>query len=835
MRVRVNAGGKDHQPGANDSLIYHSIFGRIMGNTVRMRPRDADGIGIGDDITPQRSKAQQQATAWNDAWERDAHFAAETEETVSQSSKISIKVRSAGAQQAVQQEVENLQVQNGAAAGLAPPKTEPGDVDARLGRELPPAKVDLIDLENGSRAPGRIDKAAQESAQNAADTMQAKAQAATKGTNLVDVESERVKEVVPKAGSMELLGHEDHQDAAASGEGSSEVDEDQKPRRPMNAVGLVTAEKVKNRAANAARTAFEAWQERNRLPDVADDELNVPPPEPLRFNIDEPALLDEDMVEILLLEEEPVEQEAPPQTRSPDGAAPAGEVTAIDETTMKEEDLQEAVGLLTQLEAFKRETLGQEALLREKEEAILMERKRRYEAQQYRERIRKAKLHVYEMYLWRKDMMQDYKQQVEYMRSPEWDEIYSEKIRRYQSGNMTRGIVIPAGGVVLLNHAWATIKVLRDTLNCTLPIEIIYNGPREMDEWAVNKFQKSFKDVRCVNAGTIPLPKHGRQIEVDPSEIHDEEEREAAKVTHAMDGFVHKAFSVAYAASFDEVIMLDADNTPLKNPEVLFNSTEYREGGNLYWPDWWDAQGWLRPAAYSLFGITPPWTVEGGEGFRTAESGQMVLNRLWHADVLEWVWFLNSHPEAIYGTMYGDKDTFPLSFYLARKGDIYNQIPVPPGAVLDATPEEARGALMLQEPASVRFLHVAMLQHDPEGRIAFMHRTAEGKFFPNRDAFRRFHIFTVPLSPTRASFLLGGRNKHMGYEAYQIDLQKYRDCPVPDERLFLEMCNIDIESTRFPIPVQPLIDFPELVRVVDAIEEEFEWLRKRYKGTIVLG
>ena len=62
--------------------------------------------------------------------------------------------------------------------------------------------------------------------------------------------------------------------------------------------------------------------------------------------------------------------------------------------------------------------------------------------------------------------------------------------------------------------------------------------------------------------------------------------------------------------------------------------------------------------------------------------------RLWHADVLEWVWFLNSHPEAIYGTMYGDKDTFPLSFYLARKGDLYNQIPVPPGAVLDATPEE---------------------------------------------------------------------------------------------------------------------------------------------------
>ena len=76
-----------------------------------------------------------------------------------------------------------------------------------------------------------------------------------------------------------------------------------------------------------------------------------------------------------------------------------------------------------------------------------------------------------------------------------------------------------------------------------------------------------------------------------------------------------------------QVIMLDADNTPLKNPEALFESREYQTGGNLYWPDWWDAQGWLRPAAYTLFGITPPWMLEGGEGFRTAESGQMVLHR----------------------------------------------------------------------------------------------------------------------------------------------------------------------------------------------------------------
>ena len=44
-------------------------------------------------------------------------------------------------------------------------------------------------------------------------------------------------------------------------------------------------------------------QERNRLPDVADEELNKPPPQPLQFDIDQPELLDDDMVEILLLPE----------------------------------------------------------------------------------------------------------------------------------------------------------------------------------------------------------------------------------------------------------------------------------------------------------------------------------------------------------------------------------------------------------------------------------------------------------------------------------------------------------------------------------------------------
>ena len=44
-----------------------------------------------------------------------------------------------------------------------------------------------------------------------------------------------------------------------------------------------------------------------------------------------------------------------------------------------------------------------------------------------------------------------------------------------------------------------------------------------------------------------------------------------------------------------------------------------------------------------------------------------------HADVLEWLWLLNSHPETVYKLMYGDKDTFRLAFHLAGKAGAYQQ------------------------------------------------------------------------------------------------------------------------------------------------------------------
>ena len=78
------------------------------------------------------------------------------------------------------------------------------------------------------------------------------------------------------------------------------------------------------------------------------------------------------------------------------------------------------------------------------------------------------------------------------------------------------------------------------------------------------------------------------------------------------------------------------------------------------------------------------------------------------------------------------------------------------------------------------YLHVGMVQHDPAGRIAFLHRTAEGKFHPLVRAFRRVHVVTVPLSPARAAATLGNRQRHMGFESLQARRPRNRACARPD-------------------------------------------------------
>ena len=50
----------------------------------------------------------------------------------------------------------------------------------------------------------------------------------------------------------------------------------------------------------------------------------------------------------------------------------------------------------------------------------------------------------------------------------------------------------------------------------------------------------------------------------------------------------------------------------------------------------------------------------------------------------------------------------------------------------------------------VQYLHAGMIQHDPQGRPAFLHRTAEAKMYPFNTGYRK-----VEAPPTPCRFLSG--------------------------------------------------------------------------------
>lgn len=80
-----------------------------------------------------------------------------------------------------------------------------------------------------------------------------------------------------------------------------------------------------------------------------------------------------------------------------------------------------------------------------------------------------------------------------------------------------------------------------------------------------------------------------------------------------------------------QVILVEADSLPLRNPEDLFETAVFKQHGSLYWPGHWSASqgdrpGFLDPAAYTLFGLKPPWLADP-EAFATAETGQLLIHR----------------------------------------------------------------------------------------------------------------------------------------------------------------------------------------------------------------
>ena len=215
----------------------------------------------------------------------------------------------------------------------------------------------------------------------------------------------------------------------------------------------------------------------------------------------------------------------------------------------------------------------------------------------------------------------------------------------------------------LFTCAWVAIALLRQHLGCTLPIEVWHLGPQEMGP---------------AMRGLL------EELGAEPVDAFEVAKRHPVE---RLGGWELKPYAVMHSP-FREVLLLDADNVPVRDPGFLFDRSEYRDTGALFWPD--------------IARLSPDneiWAISG-LGYRdtaSVESGQMVIDkfRCWRA--LSLTHWINQHSDVFYRFLHGDKDTFLIAW------------------------------LMLDRPYHLirhrsRLLEATMCQRDPDGVVLFQHR-----------------------------------------------------------------------------------------------------------------
>ena len=236
-----------------------------------------------------------------------------------------------------------------------------------------------------------------------------------------------------------------------------------------------------------------------------------------------------------------------------------------------------------------------------------------------------------------------------------------------------RGIVIVAGGP-LLEMALTTVQMLRD-YGCGLAIEI-WHLRSEISSAHLAIFRR-------LGVSGMEFEQHTTAREMKPV---------ISNVGVRL--FQLKSLAVLHS-HFEEVLLLDADNTPLRDVEYLFDHPVYKRSHVVIWPDYWKTS----PS-------NPIWDIIGSPPLSDWEqdSGQFMINKR-HA----WaeVNLLVHFSMGIYPTlMNGEKDALRYVCIALRSECHMIQTRVVPVGMMKP---------------NGRMCGHTMLQHDFDGEAVFVH------------------------------------------------------------------------------------------------------------------
>jgi hypothetical protein len=247
---------------------------------------------------------------------------------------------------------------------------------------------------------------------------------------------------------------------------------------------------------------------------------------------------------------------------------------------------------------------------------------------------------------------------------------FLDDVPRMHQPEADRGIVIVGGGEYLPS-VYVTVRVLRH-VGCQLPIEV-WHFDGEDDPQLTPAFEPY--GVEFINANQVATQRPFRFLH-----------------WHWWKGWQLKSFALCNS-KFREVLFLDADCYPNRDPEYLFDWDEFQRAGCVLWPDVEHSPTALKPSTFRLFEIEQP-------NDRLTESGQILLDRekVWRP--LSLAAFYNQCADIVYRYIWGDKDTFPFAW--RRCGVPYSRMW--PECELQAD---------------------SILQYDFHGHVIFQHRVGD--------------------------------------------------------------------------------------------------------------
>jgi alpha 1,2-mannosyltransferase len=273
-----------------------------------------------------------------------------------------------------------------------------------------------------------------------------------------------------------------------------------------------------------------------------------------------------------------------------------------------------------------------------------------------------------------------------------------------------RGIVMSAGDRDAVVRTRTNLRFLR-SYNCTLAVEI-FHFPDEL-----SPPEKSL------------LEKVAEEASEDQQDGHSAMKVSIRVVEGLKKGIDWKAFHIKAAAiqqsSFDEILYLDTDSYLLRNPDYLFESKQWKETGLMLWPDYTKSHT-----------TNPLWRLLGQKcrNEYEGESGQILISRSLHQDVLWLVEYFALHHHEFYGFTGGDRDSFrAAALLLGKKWTGPRRLNAAAGAVLKGIPHGGGHTMLQSDPEGKwMFVHANLIKHAHFNRPiwARIHRAAQDKFAP---------------------------------------------------------------------------------------------------------